>query len=229
MLRRVLIALVALTALSLSALAIDKTGLTPVAPDAGSEPVVVLQTVKGDIYLRFFPELAPEHVKNFLFHCEEGNYTDTYFHRVIPGFMIQGGDFNTKNDDPRDDGTGGYSYLGPGTNLKAEFSDRKHKRGILSMARGGHSIDSAGSQFFLMHRDYPSLNGKYTVFGEVLKGLDVIDAIVGVETYGRNGHPSENQTITGVEILSWPTAKVETYLYEQKTIEQKSKVLPLVR
>ena len=130
MIRRALFALVVLTAFSLTALAVDKTGLNPIPPDAGSEPVVVLTTVKGDIYLRFFPDLAPEHVKNFLFHCEEGNYTDTYFHRVMPGFMIQGGDFNTKNDNHRDDGTGGYSYQGPGTNLKAEFSELCRKHGI---------------------------------------------------------------------------------------------------
>ncbi|MBC8367215.1 peptidylprolyl isomerase [bacterium] len=188
---------------------------------AETETVVVLKTVQGDIYLRFFPELAPEHVKNFIFHAKEGNYTDTYFHRVIPGMMIQGGDFNSKDDNPANDGMGGWSYKGPGTHLPAEFSDRKHVRGILSMARGGDP-NSAGSQFFIMHAPYPSLNGKYTVFGEVIKGLDVVDKIVTTDRDRRNNRPDENQAVTEVEVLEWSKRKVDVFLLEQKTIETTS-------
>lgn len=138
--------------------------------------VAVLETTSGTIVIEFFPDIAPEHVKNFKEHVKAGRYVGTYFHRVIPGFMIQGGDFNTKDDDPSNDGTGGWSYKGPGTFLKAEFSDRPHKRAIVSMARSARP-DSAGSQFFIMHADYPSLDGQYSVFGRVISGMETVDKI----------------------------------------------------
>lgn len=172
-----------------------------------TETVVVLKTTQGDITLRFFPETSPEHVKNFIELSKSGLYTGTLFHRVIPGFMIQGGDPNSKDDNPNNDGMGGYSYKGPGTLLDAEFNDIPHKRGILSMARS-QDINSAGSQFFIMHQDYPSLNGKYTVFGEVIDGIDVVDRIVNTPR-NRRDRPNTDQRIEEVLVQEWPTTKVE--------------------
>ncbi len=136
---------------------------------------VVISTDYGDIHLEFFPEVAPNHVKNFLNLASSGFYDGTTFHRVIPQFMIQGGDPNTKDDDPSNDGMGG-----PGYTIDAEFSDISHERGILSMARASDP-DSAGSQFFIMQDDAPHLDGKYSVFGKVTKGLDVVDEIAYVK------------------------------------------------
>lgn len=140
-----------------------------------SDKTAVINTKFGDITLKFFPETAPNHVDNFIALAEKKFYDGTIFHRVIPGFMIQGGDPNTKTEDRSTHGTGG-----PGYQVKAEFSSKPHKRGTLSMARSQHP-DSAGSQFFICVKDVPHLNGSYTVFGEVLEGLDVVDKIVSVK------------------------------------------------
>src|SRR5512147_664631 len=126
----------------------------------------------GDIVIRFFPDVAPGHVANFVKLSKEGFYNGTTFHRVIPGFMIQGGDPNSKNPDKRAHGTGG-----PGYTIKAEFNDRPHKRGTLSMARAA-SPDSAGSQFFICVKDSSFLDRQYTVFGEVVSGMEAVDKIV---------------------------------------------------
>ncbi len=171
------------------------------------ETVVTLTTTQGDIVIRFFPDDAPEHVKNFIEHSKSGYYTETIFHRVIPGFMIQGGDINSKDDDPGNDGMGGYSYKGPGTNLDAEFNDRPHERGALSMARS-QSPNSAGSQFFVCHGDPSFLDGKYTVFGETIDGIEVVDKIVNMKRNSRD-RPEVNQMITAVKVAEWPTKKVE--------------------
>jgi len=137
-----------------------------------SETTAVIQTKFGNITLKFFPDVAPGHVKNFIDLAKKGFYDGTTFHRVIPGFMIQGGDPNSKNADRRSHGTGG-----PGYTIKAEFNDRPHKRGTLSMARSMNP-DSAGSQFFICIKDSPFLDRQYTVFGEVVSGMDVADKIV---------------------------------------------------
>jgi len=132
----------------------------------------VIQTSFGDITLKFFPDIAPNHVNNFIELAKSGFYNGTTFHRVIPNFMIQGGDPNSKSPDRNIHGTGG-----PGYSLKAEFSDKDHKRGIVSMARSANP-DSAGSQFFICTADAPHLNNQYTAFGEVIKGMDAVDKIV---------------------------------------------------
>jgi peptidyl-prolyl cis-trans isomerase B (cyclophilin B) len=137
-----------------------------------SETSAVIETKLGNIELRFFPEVAPNHVKNFIELAKKGLYDGTTFHRVIPGFMIQGGDPNSKNPDRSKHG-----YGGPGYTLKAEFNEKPHKRGTLSMARS-QNPDSAGSQFFICAADAPSLNGNYTVFGEIISGMDVAEKIV---------------------------------------------------
>lgn len=143
---------------------------------------VLLQTNRGNILLKFWPEVAPNHVRNFLDLSATGFYDGVIFHRVIPGFMIQGGD-------PTGTGTGD----GP-RKLKAEFSkDVHHTPGVLSMARSG-SPDSASCQFFIMHAAYPSLDGQYTAFGELVLGSDVVDAIARTPKDARD-QPREKQVI----------------------------------
>jgi len=132
----------------------------------------IIETRFGSITVKFFPEVAPNHVNSFIKLAKDGFYDGTTFHRVVPGFVIQGGDPNTKSNDRSRHGTGG-----PGYTLKAEFSNLPHKRGTLSMARAADP-DSAGSQFFICVADAPFLDGEYTVFGEVTEGMDVVDKIV---------------------------------------------------
>jgi len=149
-----------------------------------SETRAVIETKVGNIELKFFPDVAPNHVNNFIELAKKGFYDGTIFHRVIPGFMIQGGDPNSKDHDKSRHGMGD-----PGYKLKAEFNDKSHKRGTLSMARSGHP-DSAGSQFFICVADVPHLNRQYTVFGEAVAGLDVIDKIVG-QPRDKRDNPNE--------------------------------------
>ncbi len=134
----------------------------------------------GEIVLRFFPDVAPNHVSNFVKLAKQGFYNGTTFHRVIPGFMIQGGDPNSKNPDRSTHGMGG-----PGYRIKAEFNSRPHKRGTLSMARA-NDPDSAGSQFFICVADAPFLDWQYTVFGEVVSGMEVVDKVVTMKRDGRD-------------------------------------------
>lgn len=138
-----------------------------------AEPRAIIDTKFGVIELTFFPDKAPKHVENFIKLAQSGSYNGTIFHRVIPGFMIQGGDPITKDKEK----TAQYGTGGPGYTVKAEFNDRPHVRGVLSMARS-QDPDSAGSQFFIVVADAPSLDGKYTVFGKVVKGMDVADKII---------------------------------------------------
>ena len=146
-------------------------------PDPG--PKAIIKTKFGDIEIKFFPDLAPNHVENFIKLAKSGFYNGTIFHRVIPGFMIQGGDPNTKNVRRKDIyGQGGpKDDQGNPIYIKAEFNDQSHKRGIVSMARAGDP-DSAGSQFFIVVEDSLFLDRKYTAFGEVTRGIGVADKIV---------------------------------------------------
>jgi cyclophilin family peptidyl-prolyl cis-trans isomerase len=150
----------------------------------GSHEIAVLTLEElGAIRIELLPELAPETVAHFKKLAEEGIYDGTTFHRVIPGFMIQGGDPLTKNIDPRDDGRGGRDYR-----IADEFSAMPHTRGVVSMANKG-SYNTAGSQFFIVHRDAPHLDGRFTVFARVVEGIEVVDAITELEIdkYGRWG------------------------------------------
>jgi len=137
----------------------------------------------GTIRFELLPEIAPKTVANFIELAEKGFYDGTYFHRVIPGFMIQGGDAATKNADPRDDGDGG-----PPRTVEDEFSDYPHIRGTVSMANKGFP-HSGGSQFFIVHQETRALDGLYTAFGRVIRGMEVVDAITELEidAYGRYG------------------------------------------
>lgn len=137
-----------------------------------AETRAVIETRFGSIELKFFPDVAPNHVNNFIELAKKGFYDNTTFHRVIPGFMIQGGDPNSKDSNKARHGLGG-----PGHTVKAEFSSKPHKRGTLSMARSANP-DSAGSQFFICVADSAFLDGQYTVFGEAVSGMDVADKIV---------------------------------------------------
>ena len=132
----------------------------------------IIKTGFGNIKFSLVSDIAPETVRNFSQLAKSGFYDGTLFHRIIPGFMIQGGDPNTKNPDKSTWGQGG-----PGYNLKAEFNSRSHLRGIVSMART-NDPDSAGSQFFIVTSDSTFLDRQYTVFGEVVDGMEVADKIV---------------------------------------------------
>jgi len=137
-----------------------------------SRPQAVIKTPHGDITVELFDDIAPKHVKNFLDLANKGFYNGTTFHRVIPGFMIQGGCPNTKSGATGAPGTGG-----PGHNIKAEFNDTEHRRGILSAARAADP-NSAGSQFYVVVSDSLFLDKQYTAFGKVLSGMEAADLIV---------------------------------------------------
>ncbi len=143
----------------------------------------------GEIVLKFFPDVAPHHVANFIKLAIEKVYDGTTFHRVIPGFMIQGGDPNSKTPDRATHGMGGSGHR-----VKAEFNSKPHTRGTLSMARS-NDPDSAGSQFFICVGDANFLDWQYTAFGEVTSGMEVADKIVGVKRDG-NDNPLERVQMT---------------------------------
>ncbi|GAA0181631.1 peptidylprolyl isomerase [Clostridium sediminicola] len=156
-------------------------------------PVVTFKMQDGGVMkAELYPEVAPNTVKNFISIIEKGGYDGVIFHRVIPGFMIQGGD---------PDGTG---MGGPGYSIKGEFTsngfknDLKHSKGVLSMARTGIP-DSAGSQFFVMVADSPHLDGQYASFGKIIEGMDVADKIVSTKTDFRD-KPYEDQVMEKVTV-----------------------------
>ena len=161
------------------------------------EEVAIVTTKFGKIVLKFRVDKAPNHVENFKTLANKGFYDKTIFHRVIPGFMIQGGDPNTKDKDD----TFRYGQGGPGSTVKQEFNNLNHKRGVLSMARS-QNPDSAGSQFFICVADAAFLNKQYTAFGEVVSGMDVADKIV---KQARNGNDLPNdRTEMTIKIAKWP-------------------------
>lgn len=153
----------------------------PAPAPTGNESVIasnaraIIKTKFGDMEIKFLPDVAPNHVENFIKLAKSGFYNGTIFHRAIPGFMIQGGDPNTKDSLKKN----AYGQGGPGHNVKGEFSDLPHKRGVVSMARA-NDPDSAGSQFFIVVEESRFLDRKYTIFGEVVKGIGVADKIVGL-------------------------------------------------
>ena len=149
-----------------------------------------IETNLGTIEFKLLPELAPEHVRNFVKLAQSGFYDGTLFHRVIPGFMIQGGDPNTKDPNLKHQ----WGMGGPGYNIKAEFNSRSHLRGIISMARS-QDPDSAGSQFFIVTSDSTFLDREYTVFGEVTDGIDVADKIVNLQRDGNDCPQQEAKMI----------------------------------
>lgn len=161
------------------------------------EDVAVMETSLGKVVLMFFPDKAPKHVENFEKLAKKGFYDGTKFHRVIPGFMIQGGDPNTKTSD-----TSKWGQGGPGYQIDAEFNDVHHARGILSMARS-QDPNSAGSQFFIVVKDSGFLDNQYTVFGKVVSGMDVVDKIVNLPRNAQD-RPNDPPVIKSLKIEKWP-------------------------
>jgi peptidyl-prolyl cis-trans isomerase B (cyclophilin B) len=184
---------------------------TPKPPAAGKESpkaggtektapreVAVLKTTLGTIVFEFLPDVAPNMVENFKDLAKSGFYNGTTFHRVIPRFMIQGGDPNSKDDDPTNDGSGGSPRK-----MKAEFTRKySHKRGIVSTARTSDP-DSGSCQFFIMHGDNPGLDNQYTIFGRVLEGIEVVDKIA-TTSRDRNDRPLKNVVMEKVTIETRP-------------------------
>jgi len=169
----------------------------PVAP---RDVAVIRVRDLGEIRVELFAERAPKTVESFRQLARDGFYAGTTFHRVIPGFMIQGGDPNSKDRDPRNDGMGG-----PGYKLPDEFNPTRHARGIVSMANAG-APNSGGSQFFILVADQPELDGRYTAFGRVVSGIEVVDRIAAVprDEFGRYGppdRPREDVVIEEVAIV----------------------------
>jgi len=174
-------------------------GKTPLLlKPANTNEVAVITTTEGEMVIEFWPEVAPKTVENFKTLAKKGFYDGTCFHRVIKGFMIQGGDPLTKDAGKEDVwGTGG-----PGYQIKAEFNGKSHVRGVISMARSANP-DSAGSQFFICHGAAKFLDRQYTAFGELISGDDVLERIAGVPTKGAGGEkstPIERVTLDSVKI-----------------------------
>lgn len=165
-----------------------------------SNQVAVIHTSAGDIKIKFWPDVAPKTVKNFLKLAGEGFYNGTAFHRIVAGFMIQGGDPLSKSPDHPRVGTGGPGYMIP-----AEFNDRPHVRGVISMARS-QNPDSAGSQFFICLADARFLDRQYTAFGELIEGDDVLETIGSTPTTmgsgGERSKPMNRVEISSVEVVA---------------------------
>ena len=157
--------------------------------------VAVLKTSEGEIVLEFWPDVAPGHVENFKTLAKKGFYDGTCFHRVIKGFMIQGGDPNTKDEAKK----GAWGTGGPGHQVKAEFNDKAHTRGVLSMARSSDP-NSAGSQFFICHGDPRFLDKQYTAFGKLIKGDDVLEKI-GTTPVGARDVPVKRMNVESITIV----------------------------
>jgi peptidyl-prolyl cis-trans isomerase B (cyclophilin B) len=171
--------------------------VSTVQTKAADNEVAVVKTSLGEMVLEFYPEVAPKHVEAFKALAKKGFYDGTAFHRVIKGFMIQGGDPLTKDESQADAwGTGG-----PGYTLKAEFNSKSHERGILSMARKGGDNDSAGSQFFICDGAPTQLDGQYTVFGKLIKGEDVLDKIASTPVSGPGNRPVTRVNVDSVKIV----------------------------
>jgi peptidyl-prolyl cis-trans isomerase B (cyclophilin B) len=167
---------------------------------SGERPVAVLQIRNmGEVRIALYPELAPQTVDNFLKLVREDFYTGTTFHRVIPGFAIQGGSPGSRDDDPHND-----SHGDPGYTIADEFNDAPHLRGVVSMANMGKK-DTGANQFFIVHQDSRYLDGHYAAFGRVIEGMDVVDAVTQVEIdkagrWGSPDRPVENVVIEQIRI-----------------------------
>jgi len=161
-------------------------------PEKG-DTIATITTTMGIVKIKFFEDLAPEIVKNFTTLAQDGYYDGLVFHRVIEGFMIQGGD-------PKGNGTGGHSYKGEGTTLEDEIApELSHVRGAISMANRGP--DTNGSQFFIVHKDATYLDGGYSIFAQVYEGMDIVDSIAVVDV-DSNDKPLTDVVIESIEITT---------------------------
>jgi len=190
-------------AVSLSALAQaeKKDEARAATSKSDAKEVAVIKTSEGEMVIEFWPDVAPKTVENFKTLAKKGFYDGTCFHRVIKGFMIQGGDPLTK--DPAKEGLWGTGD--PGYKIKAEFNDRKHVRGVISMARSQHP-DSAGCQFFICHGNPSSLDGQYTTFGKLIKGDDVLEKIASTATRPQD-RPVKRMNIDSIKIVAADSVK----------------------
>jgi peptidyl-prolyl cis-trans isomerase B (cyclophilin B) len=175
----------------------DKTEKTPVN---ASNEVAVIKTSEGDMVIQFWTDAAPKTIENFKKLARQGFYNGTIFHRIVKGFMIQGGDPNSKNPAKEES----YGAGGPGYKVKAEFNDHSHERGVISMAREPEP-DSAGSQFFICLAPVTRLDHQYTTFGKLIKGDDVLEKIgntpVTRNSMGENSKPTKRVTIEKIDIV----------------------------
>jgi peptidyl-prolyl cis-trans isomerase B (cyclophilin B) len=205
--KRILFALAAALLCGLAARAEDKPVAKPETKTDKKETTVsnstnevaVIKTDAGEMVLEFWPDVAPKTVENFKTLAKKGFYDGTAFHRIIKGFMVQGGDPLTKDDSMQHRwGTGD-----PGYKLKAEFNSKSHVRGVISMARS-QNPDSAGSQFFICHGDPTFLDRQYTAFGKLIKGDEVLEKLATCKT-GAQDRPVERQGVESVRIVDRST------------------------
>ena len=200
--------LFALAAALLCGLAVSAEDKAPTKTDKKDTPVsnttnevAVIKTVAGEMVIEFWPDVAPKTVENFKTLAKKGFYDGTAFHRIIKGFMVQGGDPLTKDDTKQNRwGTGD-----PGYKIKAEFNERSHKRGVISMARS-QDPDSAGSQFFICHGDPSFLDRQYTAFGKLIQGDDVLEKLATTKV-GSQDRPDKRQGVESIQIVDRATLK----------------------
>jgi len=171
-----------------------------------SNEVAVIKTSEGEMVVQFWTDAAPNTIENFKKLAREGFYDGTIFHRIVKGFMIQGGDPNSK--DPAKENS--YGQGGPSYKIKAEFNDHSHQRGVISMARSSDA-DSAGSQFFICLAPVPRLDHQYTTFGKLIKGTDVLEKIgdtpVTRNSSGENSKPTKRVVIESIKIVPADSVK----------------------
>jgi peptidyl-prolyl cis-trans isomerase B (cyclophilin B) len=156
-----------------------------------------METKQGVIKLQLFDKLAPKHVANMIDLVKSGFYDGTYFHRTVSGFMIQGGDPNTKDESYDNDGVGRADLK----LIPAEFSKLEHHRGILSAARRGGDVNSATTQFFICHARAASLDGQYTIYGQVVEGMETVDRIVNLPNVNPKNNPRERNPGKEAQII----------------------------
>ena len=175
-------------------------------PVDASNEVAVIKTSEGEMVVQFWNDAAPETIANFKKLARAGFYNGTTFHRIVKGFMIQGGDPNTKDPAKEDS----YGQGDPGYKIKAEFNDHSHERGVISMARGP-GPDSAGSQFFICLAPVPRLDRQYTTFGRLIKGADVLEKIGDIpvtrNSAGEMSKPTKRVVIEGIKIVPADSVK----------------------
>ena len=179
---------------------------TPTMTPSNNNEVAVIKTSEGEMVAEFWPDVAPNTVENFKKLARSGFYDGTAFHRIVKGFMIQGGDPNTKDLNKESS----YGTGGPGYSVKAEFNEKLHEKGVLSMARSGDP-DSAGSQFFIMLGRSPHLDRQYTAFGKLIKGEDVLTKIgetpVTRGPGGENSKPTKRVEVESIKIVPRDSVK----------------------
>jgi peptidyl-prolyl cis-trans isomerase B (cyclophilin B) len=190
--------------LSAALFAAEETKENP--PMNASDEVAVIKTSEGDMVVQFWNDAAPNTIENFKKLARSGFYDGTIFHRIVKGFMIQGGDPNSKDLGKESS----YGQGGPGYKIKAEFNDRSHERGVISMARSSDP-DSAGSQFFICLASVPRLDHQYTTFGKLIKGDDVLEKIgdtpVTRSNTGENSKPTKRVVIESIKVVPASSVK----------------------